>query len=847
LHELKDFFYFNSMFNKNHFKKLPSQANSQVLKKCAFASILLLLGTNAKSQRTCGTIDYLEYQIQRDPSVARALQEADLRLQAPDERLAGEDEILTIPVVVHVVYNTPTENISSEQIESQIAILNEDYRRLNSNGKNTPGAFKAVAADVHIQFRLAGITRTSTKKTSFTYNDDVKHASTGGINAWDATRYLNIWVCSLGNNLLGYAQFPGLAAATDGVVIKNSAFGLLGSVKPPFALGRTATHEIGHWLNLNHIWGDKNDCKGNDHVEDTPVQQTSNSGCPSFPHVTCKNGPDGDMYMNYMDYTDDACMNIFTMGQKKRMMAVLSNIRTTIADKKGLGLLNLGTDGKMTSFSALPLDTKAGDWQYNATNTIYGTGDFNGDGLTDILLTDEKNIGIISNSGGVTWSSILVKSNNSKFGKWLFNSDDVIEAIADFNGDGKMDILIRNDKAIGILSLKGKTFTTLAMLQNNGLAGSWRYNASAIGGKDSIRQIGDFDGDKKSDICISSILGFGILSLKGSKLTSLLTKANGTNFEKWTLDTQTNFFPAKGDFNKDGKDDILLTGPQGIALFTLNGKTLSTLAYIEEDARLGDWVYNSSKNDRKDIIQQTGDFNGDHQTDILLTSETGMALLTLKGETMTTILTIKNQSKIHNWTFDSNDDTILGTGDFDGDKTDDIFIQSDQGIGVFHIVGASLKPLDTKSYKTTVGSWFLTDQDQFIATGNFHSDKKKSILFKTDYSADNRKNTVVKQRKQALTSTEEPGINVFRLKIYPNPTMGLVTFEYTLLEPEKVSLTLYSFSGTKLKDLIFEENQEAGHYNKTFNFAALDPGIYTLLLRNGKANVASKLIIADKP
>ena len=153
----------------------------------------------------------------------------------------------------------------------------------------------------------------------------------GGIDAWPTQKYLNIWVCDLGGGLLGYAQFPGGPADTDGVVILNTAFGTTGIAAAPFNLGRTAVHEVGHWLNLNHIWGDTNDCSGTDHVDDTPKQQLPNYNKPAFPHVTCNNGPNGDMFVNYMDYVDDDTMVMFTPGQVARMYATLVGSRRSVA------------------------------------------------------------------------------------------------------------------------------------------------------------------------------------------------------------------------------------------------------------------------------------------------------------------------------------------------------------------------------------------------------------------------------------------------------------------------------------------------------------------------------------
>ncbi len=240
--------------------------------------------------------------------------------------------VVTIPVVVHVVYRTAAENISDAQVLSQIAVLNADFRKLNADASKVPAAFKALAADCEIQFCLAkktptgavttGIDRVLTTKTSFSTNDGVKKASGGGVAPWDATKYLNLWACTIGGGILGYAQFPGGAAATDGVVILNTAFGNTGTAAAPFNKGRTATHEVGHWLNLRHIWGDDNGaCTGSDLVADTPNQGAENYGCPAATKASCSNG--GDMFMNYMDYTDDACMFMFSAGQKARMQATV--------------------------------------------------------------------------------------------------------------------------------------------------------------------------------------------------------------------------------------------------------------------------------------------------------------------------------------------------------------------------------------------------------------------------------------------------------------------------------------------------------------------------------------------
>lgn len=311
-----------------------------------FSLVLIHSSLIAQDHRNCGAMEALERLQAEDPGLAERMQ--DIERHTEDFIAQGgnaERVVYTIPVVFHVVWNTTAENISDAQVLSQLDVLNEDFRRLNADWTGTPSVFQSSVADSEINFCLAqrdpsgnpttGIVRVQTTRTSFSTNDYVKYTSQGGSNAWPAGSYLNIWICDLGSGLLGYAQFPGGPAATDGVVCDYLYFGRYGSAQAPFNLGRTATHEVGHWLNLRHIWGDSN-C-GNDQVSDTPTQQTSNYGCPSFPHVTCSNGPNGDMFMNYMDYTDDACMFMFTTGQKNRMQAVLGSggSRASLASSQG--------------------------------------------------------------------------------------------------------------------------------------------------------------------------------------------------------------------------------------------------------------------------------------------------------------------------------------------------------------------------------------------------------------------------------------------------------------------------------------------------------------------------------
>ncbi len=225
--------------------------------------------------------------------------------------------VVTIPVVVNILEDS-NYPITLAQINSQIDILNEDFNNDNPQTSNAPSDFVALIADVKISFTLASVNRKTSTKSSWGTNDSMKYSSQGGIDATDTSTNLNIWVCEIGGGILGYAQFPGGSTVTDGIVIGNAYFG---ETSGDYGDGRTATHEVGHWLNLRHIWGDGR-CKRDDFVSDTPSSDRPNYGCPNYPTVHCRTS---DMTMNYMDYVYDDCMYMFTNGQKERTRALFAS------------------------------------------------------------------------------------------------------------------------------------------------------------------------------------------------------------------------------------------------------------------------------------------------------------------------------------------------------------------------------------------------------------------------------------------------------------------------------------------------------------------------------------------
>lgn len=315
--------------NQNNFMK-------QII-SLGFALCIAICGI--AQDRTCHTMGHLDVMLQKNENLQHHMDDIeDFTKNFINTPQLRSSTTITIPVVFNVVYKTSSQNISDAQLMTQLDVLNEDFRRQNNDADNT----WSQGTDTNIEFCLAtvdpdgnpttGIRRKQTNKPSFSANDAMK-SSGQGLAPWDAGSYLNIWVCNL-NGFLGYAQFPGGNPATDGVVLDYQYTGTIGTATSPFDLGRTGTHEVGHYLNLRHIWGDGG-CSVDDFVSDTPVSDGANYGCATG-HVSCGTV---DMVQNYMDYSDDACMNLFTEGQADRMCALLvpGGARYSLTQSGGCG------------------------------------------------------------------------------------------------------------------------------------------------------------------------------------------------------------------------------------------------------------------------------------------------------------------------------------------------------------------------------------------------------------------------------------------------------------------------------------------------------------------------------
>ncbi|MBP7821878.1 MAG: T9SS type A sorting domain-containing protein [Saprospiraceae bacterium] len=340
-----------------------------------FCVLTLFTSLNLNAQRTCTAVEAYEHQKAHNPQFEEMQNQIERFTQEYVANHTGEGRVvITIPVVFHIIHNGDavgtSENISDTYINAQLAQLNADFRKTNADASSIPSAFSSVAADCEIQFCLAarkpdgtattGIERLNMTNSSWTMSQI--ESSLKPQTIWDRNKYLNLWTVIFGGTdagTLGYAQFPGGTANTDGVVLLYSSVGSLAtpnSAGGAYGKGRTATHEIGHWLNLRHIWGDAT-C-GSDLVSDTPTHNAANYGCPTYPHASTCTGAPTEMTMDYMDYTDDGCMYMFTAGQKARMQALFATggSRVSLATSDGCtapsgGTTTCGVPSALTSSS----------------------------------------------------------------------------------------------------------------------------------------------------------------------------------------------------------------------------------------------------------------------------------------------------------------------------------------------------------------------------------------------------------------------------------------------------------------------------------------------------------------
>ncbi len=545
-------------------------------------------GESADHVHECGTAALNRHLVATDPGYKsrrlsiqqfnRALREGEALQPGFTDSLRGE--FYNIPVIVHVVYSQPEENISDAQIDNQIAVLNADFNDANADRVNLPSSFQPLVGNARLSFYRAqrdpqgrpadGVTRTATSVAAFTRSGSrgepdarMKSASTGGVDAWPSDRYLNVWVCDLGESLFGYAQFPGGPPATDGVVVNHKCFGTMGTARFPTDVGRTATHEVGHWLDCFHIWGDDGTlCSGTDHCDDTPNHAGPNRATPTFPKISCNNGPNGDLFYNHMDYTDHRSRIMFTKGQVARMHATLTGARASFAGSDFLEfVLQTGTALHETDdkFKCLMSPRNGGRLPDLVAVKMSGTG------------SNRTEIHVLAGASGFQTFTLQTGTGLHETSTAQFDF-----ALTDWNGDGSLDLVAIKKNSTGTKTTEIHILSGASNFQDFIL-----QTGTALHETDDTFAfaMGRWDQDSKPDL-------FAIKkSQTGTNSTEVHVLSGASGFQRFTLQTGTALHETDAtfqfgitDWNADGRPDLVAikksqTGTMSTEVHVLSGRS----------------------------------------------------------------------------------------------------------------------------------------------------------------------------------------------------------------------------------------------------------------------------------
>lgn len=413
----------------------------------------------------------------------------------------------------------------------------------------------------------------------------------------------------------------------------------------------------------------------------------------------------------------DACaagnqLNIITSANSTRCECIND------PGQKGLALMKY-QGGQLVDQTIKPHGDWIGGWHLGPSNKIVAQGDFNGDRVEDFVIKSNWGLGIFSHNGSY-FTALMVKPNGTRFGGWNYQSrDNKVVGAGDFNGDGKDDLVVTSGWGIGILTLQGNTLRSLVVKPNGTRFGGWNFTSR----QNNIQRIADFTGDGAADLLVTSGWGIGVLKLQGSSLTGAVVKANGTRFGVWNYQSRDNRIPAIGDFNGDGKTDIVVTSGWGLGILTVSGNSLSALMVKPQGTRFGGWNYASSN-----VIRDAGDFDGDGKDELVVTSGWGIGVLRLNGSTLAASVVKPNGTRFGGWNFQSSGTSFAVVGDVNGDRKDDLVISSGWGMGVLSQRGNSFIALAMKPFGGLFGSWPVQRTDDYRRVGTFTRNSRGNLL-----------------------------------------------------------------------------------------------------------------------
>ncbi|HEY4029766.1 MAG TPA: C1 family peptidase [Caulobacteraceae bacterium] len=348
-------------------------------------------------------------------------------------------------------------------------------------------------------------------------------------------------------------------------------------------------------------------------------------------------------------------------------------------------------------------------------------GDVDGDKVSEIVVTSPWGIGILKQAGA-TMAAPMMAPNGTRFGGWLLNTaDNQVGEVADYDGDGKAEILITSPWGIGILKDAGTTLNAVTMSPNGTHLGAWVLNTAV----DQFGPVGDFDGDGHVEILVSNPSGMGVLKLVGGALTSVMTATNGTRFGGWVLDMSNNDFGPVGDFDGDGHAEIFVASPWGIGVLKLQGAALACPMLQPNGTRFGGWLLNTADN----RFGEAGDYDGDGKTEVLVRSPWGLGILKLAGATMTAPMMQPNGTRFGGWALDTSNNQFGPAADYDGDGKAELLVTSPWGIGILKEAGATMACPMLQANGTRFGGWLLNTADNQIGIAGRYAAGQPAELF----------------------------------------------------------------------------------------------------------------------
>ncbi len=369
----------------------------------------------------------------------------------------------------------------------------------------------------------------------------------------------------------------------------------------------------------------------------------------------------------------------------------------------GIGTLKYGA-GNLSLPAAAPNGSRFNGWRLNtADNRFPLMGDFDGDGRSELFVTSPWGVGVLNVAGG-TYTASMLKPNGTRFGGWLLNTaDNRFGPVGDFDGDGRAEIVVRSPWGISILKLTGDTFTTSMIARNGTRFGGWLLNTA----DNRFGPVGDFDGDGKAEMLVQSPWGFGMLKLSGSTITAPMMARNGTRFGGWLLNTADNWFGPVGDFDGDGKAEMIVGSPWGLGMLELSGSTLAAPVMARNGTRFGGWLLNTFDN----RIWAAADFDGDGDAELLISSPWGIGVLELTDDTMNSAMLAPNGTRFEGWLLNTTDNHFRRFEDLTGNGRANILVESPWGIGILALNGTTFDVPMMAPNGTRFGGWLLNTSD----------------------------------------------------------------------------------------------------------------------------------------